>query len=240
MAEVNALPDANPAVLMREKHFASQLVPAGFSVVNCWALHAFGFVNVRGSKQSGHGSSDPSAVSRARRTTKPRPGSDLPVRPSAPTCEGRQGGVQLQSGAGPARCRDRQCHRAAGFVARPKAPSSNSAGRPSAHTELRAAPAAPHGRRCAAPESAVAGPRRRPRPCASHDLPALMSSRRRAPAHTRMTCPFSDHRMPSTSLRVGWSMSCVSSAAIASSTTATNSCSLMFMPLWVPSMSLPV
>ena len=56
----------------------------------------------------------------------------------------------------------------------------------------------------------------------------------------RTTSPFSDHRMPSTSLRVAGSTSLVSSAAIASSTTATNSCSLTFMPLCVAIMSLPV
>ena len=57
---------------------------------------------------------------------------------------------------------------------------------------------------------------------------------------TLTTSPFSDHRMPSTSLRVPGSMSWACSAAIASSMTATNSCSLMFMPRCVLSMSCPL
>ncbi len=67
--------------------------------------------------------------------------------------------------------------------------------------------------------------------------------RRRRPArslYTRTTSHFSAHKIASTSLHVAASMPLVCSAAIASSTTATNSCSLMFMPLWVASMSLPV
>ena len=61
-----------------------------------------------------------------------------------------------------------------------------------------------------------------------------------ARAQTRTTSPFIDHRMPSTSLRVAASMPFFSSAAMASSQTAMNSCSLMFMPLCVASMSLPL
>lgn len=57
---------------------------------------------------------------------------------------------------------------------------------------------------------------------------------------TRTTSGFKDQRMPSTSLRVGASTWQVSSAAIASSSTAMNSCSLMFMPRCVASMSLPL
>lgn len=54
---------------------------------------------------------------------------------------------------------------------------------------------------------------------------------------TRTTSPLSDQRMPRTSLRVAGSMPLLSSAAIASSITATNSCSLIFIPLCVASMS---
>ena len=57
---------------------------------------------------------------------------------------------------------------------------------------------------------------------------------------TRITSPLSDHRIASTSLEVAASMSLLLSAPIASSTTATNSCSLMFMPRCVLSMSRPV
>ena len=57
---------------------------------------------------------------------------------------------------------------------------------------------------------------------------------------TRITSPLSDQRMLSTSLRVAASMPLLSSAAIASSITATNSCSLIFIALCVVSMSWPV
>lgn len=57
---------------------------------------------------------------------------------------------------------------------------------------------------------------------------------------TRITSPLSDQRMFSTSLRVAASMPLLSSAAIASSITATNSCSLIFIALCVVSMSWPV
>lgn len=58
--------------------------------------------------------------------------------------------------------------------------------------------------------------------------------------HTRITSRRIDHSTASTSLRVASSMPFFCSASIASSMTVMNSCSLMFMPLCVATMSLPV
>ena len=52
-AKVKAFNDANPEVLLQAKHYASQPVPASFGSVNYWGVHAYGFVNARGSKQFG-------------------------------------------------------------------------------------------------------------------------------------------------------------------------------------------
>ena len=57
---------------------------------------------------------------------------------------------------------------------------------------------------------------------------------------TRITSGFRDQRTPSTSLRVEGSIPHVSSALMASSMTAMNSCSLIFIPLWVASMCWPL
>lgn len=61
-----------------------------------------------------------------------------------------------------------------------------------------------------------------------------------ASCQTRITWPFKDQKMANTSLRVGASMLLLSSAAIASSVAAMNSCSLMFMPRCVLTMSWPL
>ena len=52
-AKVKAFADANPDVLLQGKYFASQPVPASFATVNYWGVHAFAFVDARGSKQYG-------------------------------------------------------------------------------------------------------------------------------------------------------------------------------------------
>ena len=52
-AKVKAFADANPEVLMQGRYFASQPVPASFASVNYWGVHAFGFVDSRGTKQWG-------------------------------------------------------------------------------------------------------------------------------------------------------------------------------------------
>ena len=52
-AKVKAFADANPEVLLQGKYFASQPVPASFSAVNYWGVHAYGFVNAKGDKQFG-------------------------------------------------------------------------------------------------------------------------------------------------------------------------------------------
>ncbi len=52
-AKVKAFNDANPAVLLQGKHFASQPVPASFGSVNYWGVHAYGFANATGAKQFG-------------------------------------------------------------------------------------------------------------------------------------------------------------------------------------------
>ena len=49
--KVKAFADANPEVLLQGKYFASQPVPASFSKVNYWGVHAFGFVDGAGKKQ---------------------------------------------------------------------------------------------------------------------------------------------------------------------------------------------
>lgn len=52
-AKVKAFTDANPEVLLQGKYFASQPVPASFTAVNYWGVHAYGFVNAKGDKQFG-------------------------------------------------------------------------------------------------------------------------------------------------------------------------------------------
>ena len=51
--KVKAFADANPEVLLQGKHFASQPVPASFTSVNYWGVHAFAFVDAAGKKQFG-------------------------------------------------------------------------------------------------------------------------------------------------------------------------------------------
>ena len=51
--KVKAYADANPEVLLQGKHFASQPVPASFASVNYWGVHAFAFVDAKGTKQFG-------------------------------------------------------------------------------------------------------------------------------------------------------------------------------------------
>jgi catalase len=51
--KVKAFADANPEVLLQGKYFASQPVPASFSKVNYWGVHAFGFTDSSGKKQFG-------------------------------------------------------------------------------------------------------------------------------------------------------------------------------------------
>ena len=52
-AKVKAFADANPEVLLLGKYFASQPVPASFASVNYWGVHAFGFVDAKGTRQFG-------------------------------------------------------------------------------------------------------------------------------------------------------------------------------------------
>ena len=52
-AKVKAFADANPEVLLQGKYFASQPVPASYTAVNYWGVHAYGFVNAKGEKQFG-------------------------------------------------------------------------------------------------------------------------------------------------------------------------------------------
>ena len=52
-AKVKAFADANPEVLLQGRYFASQPVPASFTAVNYWGVHAFAFVNAKGEKQFG-------------------------------------------------------------------------------------------------------------------------------------------------------------------------------------------
>ena len=49
--KVKSFADANPEVLLQGKYFASQPVPASFTKVNYWGVHAFGFVDAAGKKQ---------------------------------------------------------------------------------------------------------------------------------------------------------------------------------------------
>ncbi len=51
--KVKAFNEANPEVLLLGKYLASQPVPASFSSVNYWGVHAFGFVNASGATQFG-------------------------------------------------------------------------------------------------------------------------------------------------------------------------------------------
>ncbi len=51
--KVKAYADANPDVLLQGKYYASQPVPASFATVTYWGVHAFGFVDARGTKQWG-------------------------------------------------------------------------------------------------------------------------------------------------------------------------------------------
>jgi catalase len=51
--KVKAFADANPEVLLQGKYFADQPVPASYSKVNYWGVHAFAFVDAKGDKQFG-------------------------------------------------------------------------------------------------------------------------------------------------------------------------------------------
>ncbi|RZS53143.1 catalase family peroxidase [Sphaerotilus mobilis] len=52
-AKVKAFADANPEVLLQGRYFASQPVPASFTTLNYWGVHAFAFVNAKGDRQFG-------------------------------------------------------------------------------------------------------------------------------------------------------------------------------------------
>jgi catalase len=52
-AKIKAFADANPEVLIQGRYFAGQPVPASFGAVNYWGVHAFGFVNAKGTRQFG-------------------------------------------------------------------------------------------------------------------------------------------------------------------------------------------
>lgn len=52
-AKVKEFDDANPETQLQGKHFASQPVPASFTSINYWGVHAYGFVNASGAKQFG-------------------------------------------------------------------------------------------------------------------------------------------------------------------------------------------
>ncbi len=67
----------------------------------------------------------------------------------------------------------------------------------------------------------------------------LAGGSERGGCQTRSTSRRIDHSTANTSLRVASSMPFFCSASIASSMTVMNSCSLMFMPLCVATMSLP-
>ena len=71
-------------------------------------------------------------------------------------------------------------------------------------------------------------------------LPAAVRFDRRLlpPGQTRITSGLNDHRIARTSLRVGASTSQVTSAAIASSITAMNSCSVSYTHLTLPTSDL--
>lgn len=49
-AKVKAFADANPAVLLQGKYFASTAVPASYASTNYWGVHGFGFTNARNEK----------------------------------------------------------------------------------------------------------------------------------------------------------------------------------------------
>ena len=49
-ARVKAFADANPAVLMQGKYFASKAVPASYVSTNYWGVHGFGFSNASNQK----------------------------------------------------------------------------------------------------------------------------------------------------------------------------------------------
>jgi catalase len=48
--KVKAFADANPAVLMQGKYFASKAVPASYVSTNYWGVHGFGFSNASNQK----------------------------------------------------------------------------------------------------------------------------------------------------------------------------------------------
>ncbi len=52
-AKVKEFVEANPETLLQGKHFASQPVPASYTSINYWGVHAYGFVNASGAKQFG-------------------------------------------------------------------------------------------------------------------------------------------------------------------------------------------
>lgn len=52
-ARVKAFADANPAVLIQGRYFASQPVPASYASVNYWGVHGFVFTNAKGEKTAG-------------------------------------------------------------------------------------------------------------------------------------------------------------------------------------------
>ena len=52
-AKVKAFNDANPETLLQARHYASQPVPASFTSVNYWGVHAYAFVNASGARQFG-------------------------------------------------------------------------------------------------------------------------------------------------------------------------------------------
>ena len=49
-AKVKAFVDANPAVLLQGKYFASKAVPASYGSTNYWGVHGFGFTNTGNEK----------------------------------------------------------------------------------------------------------------------------------------------------------------------------------------------
>lgn len=49
-AKVKAFAEANPAVLLQGKYFASTAVPASYASTNYWGVHGFGFTNARNEK----------------------------------------------------------------------------------------------------------------------------------------------------------------------------------------------
>jgi catalase len=49
-AKVKAFAEANPAVLLQGKYFASKPVPASYASTNYWGVHGFGFTNANNEK----------------------------------------------------------------------------------------------------------------------------------------------------------------------------------------------